>query len=214
MTATDQSEQTLDAALVEAIASALPPLPKSGKVALLGGSFNPPHLAHALLGVAVLSAEPYDALWVLPCADHPFGKALAPFEARHAMCERAFAALSNVFVLDVEQRLPAPNYTVQTLRYLRAAAPDLAPAFVVGTDILDELDRWREPDALAELCDFIVIPRAGYGREGRLEIVLPEVSSTEVRRRLAAGEDASGLMADSVLDYIAAHNLYREAPTT
>lgn len=209
----ETDKNALDRSVVAAIAKALPPLPESGKVALLGGSFNPPHLAHALLGVAVLSAEPYDALWVLPCADHPFGKALAPFEARLAMCERAFASVANVAVVDVEQRLPAPNYTVQTLRYLRAAAPDLTPAFVVGTDILDELDRWREPDALRELCDFIVIPRAGYRREGRLEIVLPEVSSTEVRRRLAETEDASGLMADAVLDYIGAHGLYRDLPS-
>ncbi len=203
------SEQPLDLSLVETLKEVLPALPASGKVAILGGSFNPPHLSHALLGVAVLTAEPYDALWVLPCADHPFGKSLAPFALRQQMCVAAFENVANTHVLDVEQRLPAPNYTVQTLRYLRAACPGLQPAFVVGTDILAELDRWREPDALQQLCDFIVIPRGGYPREGRLELQLPEVSSTEIRDRIATGKDASGLLSHKVETLIATSGLYR-----
>ncbi|MCP4498923.1 MAG: nicotinate (nicotinamide) nucleotide adenylyltransferase [Deltaproteobacteria bacterium] len=191
----------------------LPPLPSSGKVALLGGSFHPPHVGHALLALNILSVVDVDAVWVLPCADHPFGKELAPFEHRKIMCELSFAHLPEVSVLDVESHMPTPSFTVQTIRALKKRLPNLLPSFVVGTDILDELHLWREPDALQEMCDLIVVPRGGHVTgEGRgkssLELILPEVSSSEVRRRLKAGEDTSSLVDKKVLRYMRAHGLY------
>lgn len=191
------------------IASAIPELPPSGRVALLGGSFNPPHLAHALVALAVLATEDVEALWVIPCADHPFGKDLAPFAHRLEMCRRAFRHLEGkVAVLDVEGRLPTPSFTVQTLRALHAARPGIAPHLVVGTDILDELDKWREPEALEILCKLVVVPRTGYARRGRLELALPEVSSTEVRRRLRDGLDVDGVLDREVVSYVRTHALY------
>lgn len=193
---------------MSALDGALPALPPSGRVGLLGGSFNPPHLAHALLAHAVLGHGSVEAVWVLPCADHPFGKPLAPFEERMAMCRLAFRHLPEVAVLDVERRLPTPSYTVQTLRTLREAAPALAPSWIVGSDILDELHKWREHDALETLCELLVIPRSGYRQEGALAFDLPEVSSTEIRERLGKGKDASGLLDRAVGEHIAAQGLY------
>lgn len=188
----------------------LPAIDEGARVALLGGSFNPPHLAHALVALSVLATEDVDAVWVMPCADHPFGKALASFEHRLEMCSRAFRHLGGaVHVVDIEARLPAPSFTVQTLRALAAERPDLRFGLIVGTDILDELDRWREPEVLETLCELIVVPRAGYARVGKLEAALPELSSTEIRDRLAAGRDASGLVDREVLSYIDTHQLYR-----
>ena len=186
----------------------LPALPRSGRVGLFGGSFNPPHLAHALLAHAVLAHGTVDAVWVLPCANHPFGKPLAPFDARLAMCRLAFRHLTDVAVLDVEQRLPTPSFTVQTLRALRQALPQLRPSWMVGSDILDELHKWRQHEALDALCDLLVIPRRGYRAEGALDFDLPEVSSTEIRLRLASGQDATGLLDRAVSEHIAAHSLY------
>jgi nicotinate-nucleotide adenylyltransferase len=193
---------------MNALDGVLPPLPPSGRVGLLGGSFNPPHLAHALLAHAVLGHGAVDAVWVLPCADHPFGKPLAPFEERLAMCRLAFRHLAEAMVLDVEQRLPTPSFTVQTLRALRAAAPALKPSWIVGSDILDELHKWREHETLETLCDLLVIPRSGYRREGALGFDLPEVSSTDIRHRLAVGADVSGLLDRAVGQHIAAQGLY------
>lgn len=186
----------------------LPALPASGRVGLLGGSFNPPHLAHALLAHAVLGHGSVDAVWVLPCADHPFGKALAPFADRLALCQLAFRHLKDVHVIDVERHLPTPSFTVQTLRTLRAALPALEPSWIVGSDILDELHKWREHEALETLCSLLVIPRAGFRQEGALGFDLPEVSSTEVRERLGRGEAADGLVDRQVAAYVATHKLY------
>jgi len=186
----------------------LPPLPPSGRVALLGGSFNPPHLGHALLAHSILSVEDVDTVWVLPCADHPFGKDLAAFDHRMRMCELAFSHLKNVHVVDVEQHMPTPSYTVQTLRILRNHLPSLRPSFVVGTDILDELHLWKEPDALQELCELVVVPRGGYPRRGKLELPLPEVSSSEVRDRLRDGKDATSLVDKGVHAYAVERQLY------
>lgn len=187
----------------------LPALPGQGRVGVLGGSFNPPHIAHALCAHAVLLTEPVDEIWVLPCADHPFGKALAPFADRRALCELAFAHLGSVRIVDVEGRLRGPSYTVRTLRALHATRPGIRPRWIVGTDILEELDQWQEPDALQALCELIIVPRAGYPAATRLAFDLPAVSSTEVRARLAAREDVSGLVSRDVLEAIADRGLYR-----
>src|SRR5690606_20207377 len=106
-----------------------------------------PHLAHAMLGLAVLAVDEECALWVLPTADHPFGKELAPLDARLHMCRLAFAWLGlRAHVVDLESGLPMPSYTVQTLRVLHRMRPGIRPLWVAGADLLDELDRWREPD--------------------------------------------------------------------
>lgn len=190
----------------------LPPLPPSRRVAVLGGSFNPPHVAHALLAHLVLLAEDVEEVWVLPCADHPFGKDLAPFDDRLSLATLAFRHLLQVRVLDVENRLPAPSYTVNTLRALHAVRPGIEPAWVIGTDILAELDKWREPEAVKALCRFIVVRRAGYPGHSTLVFELPRVASTDVRAMLARGEAAVGTLDRQVLAAIRARGLYAAGP--
>lgn len=179
------------------------------RVAIFGGSFNPPHIAHALLAHYALATADVEELWVIPCADHAFGKNLASFDDRLQMCRAAFRHLgSSVKIFDVENRLPKPSYTVQTIRFLREQYPHIHPVLVVGSDILDDLHRWREPDALRELCTLHVIPRAGYTKTG--DVFLPEISSTEIRRRLSAGEDLSSLCDRAVVDYINKYQIYAQ----
>ena len=128
------------------------------------------------------------------------------------ICTLAFAHLKNVHVLDVEQHMPTPSFTVQTLRALRAQLPLLQPSFVIGTDILDELHLWKEPDALQELCELVVVPRGGFPRRGKLELELPEVSSSEVRKRLLLGDDAGSLIDKEVHAYVRQRGLYSAQP--
>lgn len=202
----------MDPALAAALRARVPPPPQSGKVACLGGSFNPPHLGHALLALSVLAVEDVDALWVLPCNDHPFAKSLAPLHHRMAMCALAFAPLGGqVHVLDVESLLPTPSYSVQTMRALRELYPSLQPRWIIGSDILSELSLWREPDELARLAPFIVIPRAGHPGTGTLDVALPEISSTDVRDRLARGQSVRGSIDRHVLRYVQAQGLYGDA---
>src|SRR5512146_215517 len=97
------------------------------RVALFGGSFNPPHVGHQLLALYVLETEPVDELWLVPCWRHPFEKELAPFEHRLRMTEAAAAALGpRARVSDVEARLGGDkSRTLLTVRALQASHPDV-----------------------------------------------------------------------------------------
>lgn len=199
---------------LEQLTTWVPPLRGLGRVGILGGSFNPPHIGHLLLAAAVYASEEIDHLWVLPCADHAFGKVLAPFSDRVRMCHLAFRHLAGgAAVLDLENRLPrppgSPSYTVDTLRALHALRPGIKPRWIAGSDIVADLPRWKDPDEVARLCTMIFVPRKGHPPAGTLQVELPEVSSTEVRDRLADGRSVAGLVDREVIAFIERRELYR-----
>ncbi|HEY0711499.1 MAG TPA: nicotinate (nicotinamide) nucleotide adenylyltransferase [Polyangia bacterium] len=180
------------------------------RVALFGGSFNPPHLGHQLVALSVLETQPVDELWFVPCYKHPFEKALAPFAHRLAMCRLAAAALGpRARVSTVEEQLGGESRTLLTVKALKAEHPDTAFQLVIGADLEAEIATWYGAEELQRLISFIVIGRAGFPSTGGIE--MPAVSSTDVRERLARGgaDDAvAALVPRSVLDYIRAHRLY------
>lgn len=177
-------------------------------VALFGGSFNPPHVAHQMVCLYVLSVEPVDELWMVPTHKHPFNKSLVSFDDRFAMCELAAAPFGGrVRVDDIEREIEADaNRTLETLRALRERHPDIRFRLVVGRDILDEVHNWYRWDEIERIAPPIVVGRAGYGDA---EVALPNVSSTEVRDRIARGASAVPLVSCAVMDYIDARGLYR-----
>jgi len=182
------------------------------EIALLGGSFNPPHVGHVMAAWWILATEPVAEVWLLPAWKHPFGKQLAPFEDRVRMCKLAAAAVRGAQVCTAEAELagdPLCGYTARTLEHLRQKHPDLRFALAVGTDILPETPSWYRWDRVQELARVVVVGRQGHpaGAEGRP--LLPEVSSTEIRARLAGGQDVSHLVPRRVLADIAASGLYR-----
>ena len=180
------------------------------EVALLGGSFNPPHVAHLMAAYWVLETQGVSEVWLLPAYRHPFGKELAPWQDRVRMCELAVRPLRGVHVCTAEADLaddPLVGKTVRTLEHLVAKHPDRRFALVVGADILPEASRWYRWDRVRELARVVVVGRQGY--PGGVGPALPEMSSTEIRARIAAGEDVSGLVPLNVLAYIAARGLYR-----
>lgn len=203
-------------ATLTALDTLLPPLPPSRRVALLGGSFNPPHLGHSMLGLAVLAVEGTCDLWVLPTSTHAFGKELTAFEQRAEMCRLAFARLGpRAHVVEAEAVLPAPNYTVTMLRAFRALRPDAHFLWVAGADLLEDLPLWREPDEVLRLVELFLVPRPGYDDQhrSRLGFALPELSSSIVRDHVAAGRDVSGLLDSDVLGFVEAQGLYQaESP--
>jgi nicotinate-nucleotide adenylyltransferase len=204
---------TLSPEDIERLSTFVPPLRGLGRIGVLGGSFNPPHIAHVLMAVAVYATEDIDHLWVIPTADHAFGKKLAPFEHRVRMCHLAFRHLAGgAAVLDLESRLPrepgTPTYSVDTLRALHAVRPGIRPVWIAGSDIVAELAQWREPEEVQRLCRMVIVPRAGYPGGARLQIDLPLLSSTDVRAHLAAGHDVSGMVDRAVLAYIEERGLY------
>jgi nicotinate-nucleotide adenylyltransferase len=181
------------------------------RIAIYGGSFNPPHVAHVLAAAYVLSCREIDRVLVVPTFRHPFAKALAPFADRIAMCRLAFAELARVEVSSIEEELGGESRTVRTLEHLQALHPDWDMRLVVGADVVHELDRWWSPDRVKELAPPLVLGRLGFAPPLGFEsapCVLPEVSSTAIRTAFAAGESPHDLVPRTVIDYVRAHALY------
>ena len=179
-------------------------------VALIGGSFNPPHVGHLLAAHFVWATEPVDAVWLVPSAHHPFGKQLAPFAHRLRMCELLCADASGwLKVSDVEESLGGQGRTVDTLRHLADRFPDVRWTLVVGSDIVQDLPKWKEPEAIASLARLLVLNRAGHPSEAAVGPPMAHVSSSEVRAALASGRDVTHLVPRAVLAYALAAGLYR-----
>lgn len=182
-------------------------------VAIFGGSFNPPHIAHVLAATFVLTMEEaVESLMIVPCFLHPFAKSLAPFEDRLAMCEHAFGWLPRVEISTVERDLGGESRTIRTVRYIGQQHPDWALRLVVGTDIMADAHRWDRFDEVQRIAPPIVLARPGWTDHRASAGVFPEVSSSEVREALRTGKEgwASGWLPPSVLRYALSRSLYSE----
>jgi nicotinate-nucleotide adenylyltransferase len=179
-------------------------------IALFGGSFNPPHLAHEMICLYVLETEPVDRVLVVPAHQHAFEKQLADFEDRYNMCRLAMAMFGDrVEVSRVEQELGGESRTLRTLERLRRDRPRASWRLVIGTDILADTDSWHRWEDVVKLAPPIVVGRGGYRNDSDCPVVIPDFSSTEVRARVARGDDAVPLVSRAVMDYIAERGLYR-----
>lgn len=180
-------------------------------VALFGGSFNPPHVGHVLAVSYVKSIFAVDRVMVVPVYRHAFGKELASFEHRLAMCRLAMEWLEGTEISDVERAVGGESRTLYTLEELRRREPGLRLRLVIGADVLPDLPKWHRFDRIAELAPPIVLGRVGFAHPDAPPPVLPAISSTEIRAHVRAGDlDALELMVPkSVRDYIREEDLYR-----
>ncbi len=186
-------------------------MPPRRSIAILGGSFNPPHVAHLMAAYWTLATQDVSRVWLLPSYRHPFGKALAPWEDRVRMCELAARAVRGVEVCTAEADLrddPKVGKTALTLEHLHEKHPSHAFSLVVGADIVGETGKWWRWERVKELARVIVVGREGYPHVDGAPS-LPAISSTEIRARLARGEDVSALVPREVLEYAEARGLYR-----
>lgn len=180
------------------------------KVAVFGGSFNPPHLGHVLACALLPAAYDVDRVLVVPTYVHPFAKSLAPFVDRMRMCELGMADLARVTVSGVEEEIGGESRTLRTLEYLREVHPDWSLRLVIGADILVEAPRWFGFDAIVKIAPPIVLARAGIEAPDTGPPLLPQVSSTQVRDALARGayDEVKRLIPRDVLAYIRERGLY------
>jgi nicotinate-nucleotide adenylyltransferase len=189
---------------------------------VFGGSFNPPHLAHLLAVVVAQATIETARVLVVPTFRHPFGKVLAPFEERLALCELAFEGLENVEISRAEEEIvaqrlsegkgPGEGRTLDLLEFLQTKYPNDALRLLVGADILVEAPKWHRWGAVCELAPPIVLGRAGVLHAEAPPPVLPEVSSTLIRTLLATAPQDPRLAAwvpRKVLARIADRALYQ-----
>lgn len=179
------------------------------RVGFLGGSFNPPHLSHLFLAVTALSSGEVDLVLVVPCFQHAFTKTLAPYQHRLTMTRLAFEPLGpRIVVSDVEEQLGAPSRTYNTLTHISAMHPDWTFRLIAGTDLPAQRHEWFRIEELEAMAPWLIVSRPrSPGAQG---VVLPEISSTEVRRRISCGEPLHNLVPAAVARYMEEHGLYRD----
>jgi nicotinate-nucleotide adenylyltransferase len=184
-------------------------------VAIYGGSFDPPHIAHLLTASYVLAAGGFDSMLVVPVFEHAFDKTSSSFEHRVAMCRLCFDGLRDVLVTELEAELPRPSFTERTLERIATDHPDWTLRFVMGSDALEDTSKWHDYARVVKLARPFVVTRRGYERPELGPAVLPEVSSTAVRALFAkrasdanAGPELRALVPRRVIAYADEHGLY------
>jgi len=185
--------------------------------ALFGGSFDPVHVGH--LAAAEAAGEALGAVVrFVPVREQPFKRAAhgATPEQRAEMLDLAVAGNPRLRVERIELALPAPSYTVRTLRALAEREPGNRFTLLLGADAAQELGAWYEAEALPDLADVVVFARPGAPPARHpavrrvVEVPAIEVSATMIRERVRQGRSIRYLVPDAVRDYITAHGLYRE----
>jgi nicotinate-nucleotide adenylyltransferase len=197
------------------------------RVGLLGGTFNPPHLAHLVCAQEALLQLALDRVLLVPVATPPHKAIEADpgVEHRVAMCEAAVADDDRFGVSRADADRAGPSYTVELLRSL-SGADELT--FIVGGDMALSLPAWRDPEGVLALAQLGVAEREGVRRADIAERLsglagadervvffdMPrlDISSSLIRRRAAEGGPLRYLVPDAVADYIEREGLYRQAP--
>lgn len=195
-------------------------------VGLLGGTFNPPHLGHLICAQEAREQLGLERVELVPVFSPPH-KAVADDpgpEVRLELCRAAVEGEEGLGVCEVEVRRGGPSFTVDTLRELDASdsrAPELT--FIVGGDMALSLPSWREPEEILRLARLGVAER-GEARRAQIDRALSgyddaridffampriDLSSTEIRARVAAGRRVRHLVPAGVADAIAERGLYR-----
>jgi len=180
------------------------------QLGVLGGSFDPPHLAHVMLALYGLSAGGLDRVVAAPAFQHAFGKPLSDFDHRLRMCELAFQPLPAVEVSAIERELGGVSRTLRLVEALAQRYPGHRLRLLVGSDILAQRDRWQDFDGICARAPLLVAERPGFAvQPGALQ--LPEISSSTLRAALARGEAVDAWLPTKVRGYIASHGLYAGA---
>ena len=173
------------------------------RVAIFGGSFNPPHLGHAFVTAWALATCPVDEVWWVPTFSHAFGKALSAFELRAEWCRLATRHTHAAHICLIEGEMQGESRTIDTLEELGRRHPTHEFSLLIGADLVSTLPRWKRSDDLLAGYPVHVVGRGALGAEN-VPIAIPDISSTELRRALGSGdrELAAGWMDAAVLDSV------------
>ncbi len=195
------------------------------RVGILGGTFDPPHIGHLILGEYTVEALDLDVLLYVPAADPPHkqDRPKTPVHHRIAMLECALADNDQFTLSRIDIDRPGPHYSVDMVKIAQVQYPTAEIYFVMGGDSLRDLPQWYRPAEFINLCKLAVMRRPFDNLSSDLhEAVLPglaervvmidapmlEISSSEIIRRLQNGLSVRYLVPDAVLHYIAQHHVY------
>ena len=183
---------------------------------IFGGSFDPVHVGHLAVVRAAADALHLDRVHLIPTHAQPLkpdGPA-ASGEDRLAMLRLAVGADDRLVVDDRELRRGGVSYTIDTLRAMAREFPNDRLSLLVGADAAEQLEQWKDREAVAALARIVVLTRPAVAVPSHphinrvVEVPAVPVSATAVRERVRSGESIAGLVPDPVATYIASHRLY------
>jgi nicotinate-nucleotide adenylyltransferase len=185
-------------------------------IGLLGGSFDPVHNGHLIVGQVAAEALALDALRFVPAREQPFkrGRHGASAADRAAMLALAVADTPGLSVEPIELDRPGPSYTVDTLRALRAREPGVELVLLLGADAAAELPAWHEATEIPRLARVVVFARPGSAVpalpaiSGTVRVPAIDISATGIRQRVREGRSIRHWVPDAVAEYVVLHRLY------
>lgn len=196
---------------------------RARRVGIFGGSFDPPHIAHVLCATTAMDAANLDEVVLVPAGD-PYQKgAVASPQDRFAMTCLAVESNPELSVSRMEIDRDGPSYSIDTVDEVKAQMGGAEIFLIGGSDAFAGIRSWHEWERLLEEVGFVVIPRTpasvnealaalGSGSEVILATGLPrlDISSTDIRARVAEGMPVGHLVPSKVVNYIRDHRLYQD----
>lgn len=192
------------------------------KVGLFFGSFNPIHIGHLILSNYILEHTDMDELWYVVSPQNPFKekKTLLNDHNRLEMVELAIRNYPKMRATNVEFSLPQPNYTIDTLTYLKEKYPNHTFCLIMGEDNLASLHKWKNAERLLETYQIIVYPRLYEGQKEPLLLAqhpnihivsapVIELSATEIRTMIKHRKNVRPMLPSEVFEYLDGSNFYQ-----
>jgi nicotinate-nucleotide adenylyltransferase len=190
------------------------------EMGILGGTFDPIHMGHLVLAQQVREELELDQVMFIPCLipPHKTRNRLSPAKDRFRMVEIAVEDNPAFSVSDIELKREGLSYTVETLRQLRNVYPHTELYFLTGSDVLDEIHTWKDPEEIYKLAKMVIAVRPGFDsidpknpfakRSRLVDITGVDLSSSRIRERVKNGQSIKYLVPPKVEEYIIKKRLY------
>jgi nicotinate-nucleotide adenylyltransferase len=189
---------------------------KARRVGIFGGLFDPPHIGHLIIAQAILDEFRLQKIMFVPAGNPPHKRAHSPYATRYHMTELAIRDNPQFTVSDIERHMSGKTYTVEVVAALRREVSG-SPYLIIGSDQWKEIDTWKRPDDLFDLCKVIVAPRPGHTLDTRSRhypliristTPLLDISSTMIRKKIRQHRSVRYYVTPDVLQYIKRKKLY------
>lgn len=190
------------------------------KIGLYFGSFNPIHVGHLIVANHILNESDLDRVWFVVSPLNPFKHSeslLHEYDRLH-LVQIAIENDLRLKASDVEFSLPKPSYTIHTLTYLKEKYPEHSFSIIMGSDGFQNLDKWKNPEAIISNYEIIIYKRPGFEVDNKLNAnikimsaPLLDISSTHIRNLIKAGKSVKYLVTPAVEEEILASGLFKRA---